>query len=74
MALTADQAARLAKLQAAYDALITGQQVVRVEFNGRQTTFGPGDTTKLKAEIDELNAVAATRTGRRNGAVRFAFR
>lgn len=73
MALTADQAMRLAKLQAAYDGLITGQNVVKVEFNGRLTSFGQGDTAKLKSEIDELNALAA-RSGRRNGAVRFAFR
>lgn len=74
MALSTEDAARLAKLSAAYDALIAGQAVARVEFNGRVTAYTAGDTAALKAEVDALNSAAASTTGRRRGAVGFRFR
>lgn len=74
MALTTDQVTRLAALQTAYDALISGKAVARVEFNGRLTAFGPGDVKTLKSEIDELTAAAASPSGRRRGAIGFRSR
>lgn len=71
MALTDAQAARLAKLQTAYDALIGGSKVQRISTpNGPSVEYGPGDTAKLKAEIDQLNAAASTSAYQR-GAIRF---
>jgi hypothetical protein len=74
MALTADEAARLATLRAAYDRVITGGQVVRVEFNGRLTAFGPGNAAALLAEIQKLEVNEASPTARRRGAIGFRSR
>lgn len=71
MALSADDAARLAKLQTAYDLLISGQQIAEVDYNGRRTVFNKGDVVELKKQIDGLNALARAGTGRQRGAIRF---
>ncbi len=71
MALTVDQALRLAKLQGAYDALISGQNIAEVDYNGRRTLFGKGDVAELKRQIDSLNAIGAASCGRQRGSIRF---
>lgn len=70
MALSTDDAARLAKLKAAYDALISGKQVVRVEFNGHVTHYGQGSVAALQAEVAGLEAKASC-SGRVRGSLRF---
>jgi hypothetical protein len=71
MALSAPDADRLAKLQAAYDALLTGAKETSVKFaDGRGVDYAAGDMTKLKSEIDQLNAKASPR-GRSRGAIGF---
>jgi hypothetical protein len=71
MALSDSDAARLASLQAACDKLITGAKVARVVFpDGRTVEYGAGDMTKLKQEIDQLNAAGST-SGNKRGALRF---
>lgn len=74
MALTSDEATRLANLQAAYDKLISGQQVVLAMtggLTGRRVQYGLGDIPTLKAEIEILIAKRDSRTGRTRGALRF---
>lgn len=74
MALSDDEAARLAKLKAAYDALIAGSKTQSFHLaNGLAVSYGPGDVTRLKAEIDALSDKAST-GGRIRGAVRFQVR
>lgn len=73
MPLSTDDAARLAKLKVAYDALISGKQVVRVEFNGHVTHYGLGSVKALQAEIAGLEAQAGS-SGRVRGALRFRIR
>lgn len=70
MALTSAQATRLASLQTAYDQLIAGGRPIRIDAAGRRVDYAPADMTKLKSEIDQLNALAST-TRRTRGAVRF---
>lgn len=72
MALTADQSARLAALQAAYDALISGAAVAKVSSGGRSVDYAQGDQDRLRREIDALEAQATGR-GRRRGAITFRF-
>lgn len=75
MALSDADAARLVTLQAAYDALISGQALARVEWNGRVTSYNKGDTASLLATINALKAqeAASSASGRRAGAIRFRF-
>jgi len=75
MALSADDAARLASLKAAYDKLIAGGQVQRVRnASGREVEYGRGDVEALKREIDQLEGLAASTSGARRGALRFQVR
>lgn len=46
----------LADAQAALHALLTGQQMVEVEYNGRRTRFTPATINTLRAYISELQA------------------
>lgn len=73
MALSTADATRLARLSAAYDDLLTGAAIVRVQqHGGRMVEYGPGDAVRLKQEIDALNAQAATtRPVRMRGAIGF---
>jgi predicted transcriptional regulator len=72
MALTSDQAARLSRLQTAYDNLISGAAVAEVEYAGQRTLYAKADLPRLRREIDELNALAAVVDPRRaRGAIRF---
>lgn len=75
MALSDADAARLASLKAAYDALISGVRVARVRTTaGREVEYGQGDVAALKREIDQLEALATSTTGARRGALRFQVR
>lgn len=71
MALSAADAARLAALRAAYDQLISGKAVAKVQRDGRSIDYAQGDKERLRGEIDALEAAAA---GRRRGAITFRFR
>ena len=73
MALTTEDAARLADLRAAYDKLIKGEKVASVTAFGRRKDYAQADLKRLKDEIDDLAAQAATTTGRRRGAIGFRF-
>jgi hypothetical protein len=76
VALSTEDAARLAALRTAYDQLIMGANVVRVQLahGGRLTDFGPGDAARLKQEIDRLETLDANPCARRRGALRFRIR
>lgn len=75
MALSTAEATRLANLKAAYDALMTGQQVASVEYAGEHTTFNrvdPNSMARLKDTITELEVQSRLPTpGRRRAALRF---
>ncbi len=71
MALSTADAARLAQLKTAYDQLITGKAVASVSSGGRTVTYTKADMEMLKSEIDRLEALAASPSGRSRGAVRF---
>lgn len=70
MALTSAQQVRRDQLQTAYDKLITGQNATMIQSGGRRTEFGPGDAERVRAELDQLNALASSQ-GRTRGALRF---
>lgn len=71
MALTSEETARLASLQAAYDALVAGTKTVRMTAGGRTREYAQGDLRRLKAEIDVLVAKRDSRSGSARGALRF---
>lgn len=73
MALSDADTARLASLRSAYDALISGAKVAKVNAFGRQVEYAQADMERLKAEIDQLVAADST-TGNRRGALRFRIR
>lgn len=70
MPLTLQEEARLERLQAAYDRALSGQQAKVTQSGGRRVEFGDVDLTKLKSEIEGLQA-KATAGGRQRGAIRF---
>ncbi len=76
MALTTEEAVRLAKLKAAYDKLIMGQAVQEVESDGeRMRWMQPTETNikRLERAIADLEAKAATgKVQRQRGAMRFS--
>lgn len=74
MALTSDETTRLATLQSAYDALISGKNTVKFMAGGRMREWGQGDKVRLKAEIDVLIAKRDSTTSRTRGALRFRIR
>lgn len=74
MPLSDADAARLASLKAQRDALIGGSKVRRITHGQRTKEMADGDPDKLQAEIDRLEAQAATGSARRRGAVTFRFR
>lgn len=74
MALTTEEAARLAALIAKRDALIGGEAVKKITHGARSKELADGDSDKLQAEIDRLEAQAATGSTRRRGAITFALR
>lgn len=71
MALSASDAARLATLQAALDALISGARVAKITVNGKTTEYSKGDVAELKSQIQILQAAAASSSGRTRGAIGF---
>ena len=71
MALSTEESARLTRLQAAYDQIISGANPTMIQEGASRTQFGEGDVTTLKAEIDALQAKAASPTSSRRGAVSF---
>lgn len=74
MALSDADAARLASLKAKRDALIGGGQVRKIQHGPRSKEFSDGDPDKLQAEIDRLEAQAATGCSRRRGPITFRFK
>lgn len=72
MSLSPEDSARLATLKAARDKLLTGQNVVRAQYNGFDTQFGPGDLERIEGEIEKLERLAAGKPNKRRGA--FGFR
>ncbi len=73
MALTAEQEVRRLALQTAYDAIIAGRGVQRIEYNGQVTHYAAGNIAALQSELALLNIDATTRPSRRRGAVGFRF-
>lgn len=59
----------LAQAQAALHALLTGQQMVEVDYNGRRVKFTPATVNNLRAYISELQARIANQCQR--GAIGF---
>jgi hypothetical protein len=74
MALTDEEAARLAALIARRDALIGATAVKKITHGSRSKEMTDGDSDKLQAEIDRLEAQAVTGSRRRRGAITFALR
>lgn len=73
MPLSSADAAKLAKYEAAYDALLMGSNTVKIETDGMSQTFGQGNVARLKVAIDNLKAAdTATGSGRSRGAIRFS--
>ncbi|MDR7232285.1 hypothetical protein J2X45_003391 [Caulobacter sp. BE264] len=70
MPLTLQEEARLARLEAAYEKALSGQRAKVTQSGGRRVEYGDVDLTKLKAEIEGLQA-KATDGGRQRGALRF---
>lgn len=71
MALTPDETARLAKLKAARDSLLTGTAVAEVEYDGVRTKFSQANAQLLISEIEKLEAKQNSARGRTRGAVSF---
>ncbi len=74
MSLSTEDAADLVALKAAYRRLIRGEAGAKVNAFGRQVEYHQADLGRLKAEIDRLEAEAASGSGRRRGALRFVVR
>lgn len=74
MALTEDDVARLARLQAARDAQISGKAVSRISAHGRSKDMAPADLGRLEGDIETLQAKAATGRARKRGSVTFRWR
>lgn len=75
MALSTEDAARLASLKLARDRLISGGQVAKVTSGGRTVEYSQADMSRLDGEICALEASAATSGPvRRRGALGFRFR
>lgn len=74
MPLNDADAERLALLKSRRDALIGGAQVRRITHGQRTKEMVEGDPAALQAEIDRLEAQAASNSSRRRGAVTFRFR
>lgn len=64
MATTEELTARRALLQAALDRLLTGSQVERVNYDGREITYNQVDLDRLRAEIASIDAQLASDSGR----------
>ncbi|MBX3480096.1 MAG: hypothetical protein KF842_06825 [Caulobacter sp.] len=73
MALSTEDAAALVSLRVAYRSLIAGEKVAKVTAFGRTVEYAQGDTRRLKAEIDRLEALDSD-GGRKRGAFRFLVR
>ncbi len=74
MSLSTEDTARLLKLKAARDQLLTGRMVQEIEFDGvRHRYFQPteANTRRLEVEIQKLEAQATSRPVRIRGALRF---
>ncbi len=71
MPLSTADAMRLAQLQGARDALISGTQTAEIEFAGQRTVYAKADMSRLDREIQALQSAAASPTGRTRGALRF---
>lgn len=73
MALSPEDAARLARLRTARDELISGKAVSSVSAHGRRVDYGQADMGRLDAEIRDLEAQSTSVSGRRRGAVGFRW-
>jgi hypothetical protein len=74
MALTEDEIARLARLQAAREAQISGKGVSRISAHGRAKDMAPADLGRLEGDIETLQSKAATGRARKRGSVTFRWR
>lgn len=75
MALSVEDAARLARLKAARDAYLLGEKETSISASGRSVAFQPLPKDELDAEIARLEAADAT-TGTppaRRGALQFGW-
>jgi hypothetical protein len=71
MALTAQEAARLATLRAQRDALAGGTAVSEIEYAGQRTAFAKANPDFLLQQIEELEAKERSPRRRTRGAVTF---
>lgn len=73
MSLSDADAARLARLKASKDALISGKSTRKVQSGGRLLENFDADLRRLQGEIDALETESATgRPAARRGAIRFS--
>lgn len=73
MALSDAEAARLAQLEAARDALISGRSVSKISAHGRSKDMAPADLSRLEGEIETLRMAQQSGNRRRRGALTFRF-
>lgn len=75
MALSTEDAARLARLKSDRAAALDPNRVTKVASGGRSIEKATPDLKRIQAEIDALEAAAQTTTGRvrRRGAITFRF-
>ena len=75
MALSTEDAARLASLKASLAAVLDPNRVTKVASGGRSIEKATPDLKKIQSEIDALEAASLTSTGRvrRRGAITFRF-
>jgi len=75
MALSTEDAARLASMKAARDRLLKGEAVAEVSSGGRSKKYAQADLAGLEGQIDALEASAVSgRPVRRRGSITFRFR
>lgn len=74
MALSDADTARLLRLRAARDALISGRAVSKISAHGRSKDMAAADLGRLEGEIEALEATQTRGVTRRRGALTFRFR
>ncbi len=76
MALSTEDATRLARLKTDLATAMDPNRVTKVSSGGRSIEKAAPDLERMQAEIDALEAAALTTTGRvrRRGAITFRFR
>lgn len=76
MALSTEDAERLARLRAARDRYLLGEMETSISASGRSVAFAPLPKDELDAEIARLEAAAASDAetpAPRRGAIRFGW-